>query len=184
MHTSSGSIPGGVRGGAAWAVGRRRVDRFGAAGSLARSGSTGRVSHVQYGVRCCSLRALQLDECTERLVVGVSLVLAPGVGTSFALAGMTSARGRSHMFDARGRADGYARGEACGAVIELFCRAPFSTQTILAACASAYLQMTLLLFIMSCDSCNASAPQFQSLQRSMFVTKVLCYKHCNSLQCL
>ena len=73
------------------------------------------------------------------------LVLAPGVGTSFALAGMTSARGRSHMFDAR--ADGYARGEACGAVIELLRRAPFSTHTILVACASAYLQMTLLLFI-------------------------------------
>ena len=73
------------------------------------------------------------------------LVLAPGVGTSFALAGMTSARGRSHMFDAR--ADGYARGEACGAVIELLRRAQFSTHTILVACASAYLQMTLLLFI-------------------------------------
>ena len=41
-------------------------------------------------------------------------MLAPGVGTSFALAGMTSARGRSHTFDTR--ADGYARGEACGGV--------------------------------------------------------------------
>ena len=69
-------------------------------GSLPRSGSTGRVSHVRYGVLCCSLRALQLVECTAGLVVGVSLVLAPGVGTSFALAGMTSARGRLHMFQA------------------------------------------------------------------------------------
>jgi NADPH:quinone reductase-like Zn-dependent oxidoreductase/3-oxoacyl-(acyl-carrier-protein) synthase len=60
------------------------------------------------------LRALQLDECVVGLVVGVTLMLAPGVGTSFAVAGMTSARGRSHTFD--GRADGYARGEACGGV--------------------------------------------------------------------
>ncbi|MDC0525473.1 enoyl-CoA hydratase-related protein [bacterium] len=61
------------------------------------------------------LRALQLAECNVGLVMGVTLVLAPGVGTSFAVAGMTSARGRSHTFDAR--ADGYARGEACGGVV-------------------------------------------------------------------
>ena len=60
------------------------------------------------------LRALQLAECGVGLVVGVTLMLAPGVGTSFAVAGMTSARGRSHTFDER--ADGYARGEACGGV--------------------------------------------------------------------
>jgi hypothetical protein len=36
------------------------------------------------------------------------------VGNGFALAAMTSARGRSHTFDRR--ADGYARGEACDAV--------------------------------------------------------------------
>ena len=60
------------------------------------------------------LRALQLAECGVGLVVGVTLMLAPGVGVSFAVAGMTSARGRSHTFDAR--ADGYARGEACGGV--------------------------------------------------------------------
>ena len=60
------------------------------------------------------LRALQLAECKVGLVAGVTLMLAPGVGTSFAVAGMTSARGRSHTFD--GRADGYARGEACGGV--------------------------------------------------------------------
>merc|ERR1711965_936599 len=61
------------------------------------------------------LRALQLAECKIGLVAGVTLVLAPGIGTSFAVAGMTSARGRSHTFDAR--ADGYARGEACGGVV-------------------------------------------------------------------
>ena len=56
------------------------------------------------------LRALQLNECSMGLVAGVNLMFAPGIGTSFAIAGMTSARGRSHTFDAR--ADGYARGEA------------------------------------------------------------------------
>jgi acyl transferase domain-containing protein len=60
------------------------------------------------------LRALQLGECAVGVVVGVTLMLAPGVGASFAVAGMTSARGRSHTFDER--ADGYARGEACGGV--------------------------------------------------------------------
>ena len=45
----------------------------------------------------------------------MSLVLAPGISTSFATAGMTSAHGRCHTFDAR--ADGYARGEACGGVV-------------------------------------------------------------------
>ena len=60
------------------------------------------------------LRALQLDECRVGLVVGVMLMLLPGVGTAFGVAGMTSALGRSHTFDAR--ADGYARGEACGGV--------------------------------------------------------------------
>ena len=60
------------------------------------------------------LRALQLAECDNGLVLGVTLMLAPDVSVSFAVAGMTSARGRSHTFDAR--ADGYARGEACGAV--------------------------------------------------------------------
>jgi acyl transferase domain-containing protein len=53
------------------------------------------------------LRALQLAECDNGLVLGVTLMLAPDVSVSFAVAGMTSARGRSHTFDAR--ADGYAR---------------------------------------------------------------------------
>merc|ERR1711995_85714 len=47
------------------------------------------------------LRALQLAECAVGLVVGVTLMLAPVIGTSFAVAGMTSARGRSHTFDER-----------------------------------------------------------------------------------
>ena len=61
------------------------------------------------------LRALQRAECSSSLMMGVMLVLAPGIGTSFAVAGMTSIRGRSHTFDRR--ADGYARGEACGGVV-------------------------------------------------------------------
>jgi len=61
-----------------------------------------------------ALSALKLKECAVGLVSAVMLMLSPGAGMSFAIAGMTSARGRSHSFDAR--ADGYARGEACGAV--------------------------------------------------------------------
>ena len=61
------------------------------------------------------LRALQLAECKADLVMGVSLILAPATSASFAVAGMTSVRGRSHTFDAR--ADGYARGEACGGMM-------------------------------------------------------------------
>ena len=60
------------------------------------------------------LRALQLSECVAGVVPGMMLMLEPSTSVSFAIAGMTSARGRSHTFDAR--ADGYARGEACGAL--------------------------------------------------------------------
>eukprot|EP00964_Phaeocystis_antarctica_P114839 scaffold78790_cov46-Phaeocystis_antarctica.AAC.1 len=42
-------------------------------------------------------------------------MLTPAVSLSFAVAGMTSAAGRCHTFDAR--ADGYVRGEACGAAV-------------------------------------------------------------------
>ena len=58
-------------------------------------------------------RALQLGECTSSLASGVNLMLSPAVGTSFAVAGMTSPTGRCHTFDRR--ADGYCRGEGCGA---------------------------------------------------------------------
>ena len=102
---------------------------YAATGSAA-SIACGRVSYVlglhgpcaTYDTACSAalvachagLRALQLDECPAGLVAGVTLMLLPGVGLSFALAGMTSARGRSQTFDAR--ADGYARAEACGGV--------------------------------------------------------------------
>ena len=92
--------------------------------------ASGRVSYVlglhgpcvSYDTACSAalvachagLRALQSIECMSSLIAGVTLMLAPGVGTTFAVVGMTSARGRCHTFDAR--ADGYARGEACGAL--------------------------------------------------------------------
>ena len=60
------------------------------------------------------LRALQLRECEAAVVAGVNLMLLPGMSVSFAVAGMTSPRGRCHTFDAR--ADGYARAEACVSV--------------------------------------------------------------------
>ena len=59
------------------------------------------------------LRSLQAAECVTGLVLGVQIMLLPAVGTAFSVAGMTSPRGRCHTFD--DRADGYARGEACGA---------------------------------------------------------------------
>ena len=95
-----------------------------AATGSASSIAAGRLSYalglhgscVSYDTACsaalaachAALRALQLDECATGLVAAVTLMLAPGIGTSFAIAGMTSAHGRSHTFDAR--ADGYARG--------------------------------------------------------------------------
>ena len=62
-----------------------------------------------------ALRALQFFECSQALVLGTTLHLGPSLGTTFAVAGMTSLRGLSHTFDSR--ADGYARGEACGSVV-------------------------------------------------------------------
>jgi acyl transferase domain-containing protein len=91
--------------------------------------ASGRISYalglqgpcVSYDTACsaalaaahASFRALQLNECDAAITVGITLTLAPGIGTTFAVAGMTSPRGWCHTFDAS--ADGYARGEACGA---------------------------------------------------------------------
>jgi acyl transferase domain-containing protein/NADPH:quinone reductase-like Zn-dependent oxidoreductase/acyl carrier protein len=98
-----------------------------AATGTSHSVASGRISFVlgmqgpcaSYDTACsaalvanhAALRALQLHECTSALSVGVSMMLLPGVGITFATAGMLSALGHCHTFDAR--ADGYVRGEAC-----------------------------------------------------------------------
>ena len=76
---------------------------------------------VSYDTACSSAlaaghaawRAVQLSECDVALLEAISLMLLPAVGMAFAVAGMTSVNGRCHTFDAR--ADGFVRGEACGA---------------------------------------------------------------------
>lgn len=93
--------------------------------------ASGRVSYVlglngpcvSYDTACSAAlvashagkRAMQFSECTAGVVVGTTLMLSPVVGTTFAVAGMTSPRGRCHTFDTG--ADGYARGEATGAAV-------------------------------------------------------------------
>ena len=59
-------------------------------------------------------RSLQHGECSGAVVAGPNAILAPAAHVGPALAGMTSARGRCHTMDSR--ADGYARGEGCGAI--------------------------------------------------------------------
>ena len=58
--------------------------------------------------------SLQLGECATSLGAAANLMLRPAISLSFAMGGMTSARGRSYAFD--DRADGYVRSEACGAI--------------------------------------------------------------------
>ncbi len=60
-------------------------------------------------------RSMQHNECPLALTIGPNAMLHPGPSVGVALAGMTSIRGRCHTFDAR--ADGYLRGEGCGAVV-------------------------------------------------------------------
>ena len=54
------------------------------------------------------------DSCEEGLGIGTK-VLSEAVNYATSVAGMTSARGRCHTFDQR--ADGYCRGEGCGAFL-------------------------------------------------------------------
>jgi 3-oxoacyl-(acyl-carrier-protein) synthase len=62
-----------------------------------------------------SLTALQRSECTAALSEGVNLMLLPAFYEVLAVSGMISVGGHCHTFDQR--ADGYARGEACGAFV-------------------------------------------------------------------
>lgn len=58
---------------------------------------------------------MQHNKCPLALTIGPNAILHPGAHVGPALTGMTSIRGRCHTFDAR--ADGYLRGEGCGAVV-------------------------------------------------------------------
>ena len=60
--------------------------------------------------------ALRLEDCPRAVVTGAGLLTA-GVSVTFSAAGMLSAFGRCHTFDRR--ADGYCRGEGCGAFLVL-----------------------------------------------------------------
>ncbi|WP_424862750.1 SDR family NAD(P)-dependent oxidoreductase [Streptomyces sp. MMS24-I29] len=69
-------------------------------------------SLVAFHLACESLHR---EECDLALAAGVTLMLAPRVTRSFARMGMLSPTGRCHTFDAA--ADGFVRGEGCGAVV-------------------------------------------------------------------
>lgn len=60
-------------------------------------------------------RCMQHSECPDALAIGPNAILHPGSNVGPGLMGMTSAQGRCHTFDSR--ADGYLRGEGCGAIV-------------------------------------------------------------------
>lgn len=62
-----------------------------------------------------AVRNLERGDCDLALVSGVLTMLTPTASIACAVAGMTSPTGRCHTFDAA--ADGYVRGEGCGAVV-------------------------------------------------------------------
>ena len=121
---SSGSDFGGVL--SATPAGRSVYAATGSSSSIA----SGRLSYVlglhgpcaSYDTACSSAltayhachRALQTNESPISLAAGTNLMLSPEPGATFAIAGLTSLRGRSFTWDTR--ADGYARAEACGTV--------------------------------------------------------------------
>jgi 3-oxoacyl-(acyl-carrier-protein) synthase len=69
-------------------------------------------SHLAMNAAC---QALQKKDCEHAVVIGCSLNLHPETYIQLQRAGQLSATGRCHTFDAS--ADGYARGEGCGAVV-------------------------------------------------------------------
>lgn len=62
-----------------------------------------------------AMRALRDRDCDTALAGGVSLMLGPELGNSFAASGMLAPDGRCKTFDAT--ADGYGRGEGAGIVV-------------------------------------------------------------------
>ena len=78
---------------------------------------------VAYDTACSSslvaldaaTQCLQLHNCDLALVAGVNVMLTPSISKAFGVAGMTSPTGQCHSFDAA--ADGFCRGEGCGAVV-------------------------------------------------------------------
>jgi acyl transferase domain-containing protein/NADPH:quinone reductase-like Zn-dependent oxidoreductase/NAD(P)-dependent dehydrogenase (short-subunit alcohol dehydrogenase family)/acyl carrier protein len=69
-------------------------------------------SLVAIHLACQSLRS---GECRTALTAGVNLILTPEVTINFCRARMLATDGRCKTFDAA--ADGYVRGEGCGAVV-------------------------------------------------------------------
>ncbi|MDO9003893.1 MAG: type I polyketide synthase [Aquabacterium sp.] len=69
-------------------------------------------SLVALHLACQSLRG---GECKTAVVAGVQLMLTPNVALFLSRVGALAADGRSKSFDAA--ADGYGRGEGCGAVV-------------------------------------------------------------------
>ncbi|MGW2220170.1 alpha/beta fold hydrolase [Nonomuraea sp. NPDC001684] len=62
-----------------------------------------------------AVRAIEDGECDAAIAGGVNLTLSPGLYIAFAKSGMISEDGVCKTFDER--ADGYGRGEGCGAVL-------------------------------------------------------------------
>ncbi|GAA4092688.1 hypothetical protein GCM10022248_73920 [Nonomuraea soli] len=60
-------------------------------------------------------RAIEAGECEAAIAGGVNLTLSPGLYIAFGKSGMISDDGTCKTFDER--ADGYGRGEGCGAVL-------------------------------------------------------------------
>ncbi len=113
------------------AAGPRRSARVYTVAGMAHSIAANRISYV-LGLRgpsvavdtACSsslvavhlaARSLQLHECDLSIVAGVNVIFDPAIQHAFRGAGMLSPGGRSRPFD--DGADGYCRGEGCGAVV-------------------------------------------------------------------